>query len=220
MVYFDGEKDVPEPQGLIRKPANARALFVFAHGAGADRRHAFMEGMAQRLETRAIATFRYDFPYMTQRRRRPDPAAVLESTVRAAVGEAHEAIPDIPLFAGGKSMGGRMTSSAAAKEPLNGVRGLVFLGFPLHPPGRVDTRRADHLKDVHLPMLFVQGTRDALADLERIREVCVALGERATLHVVEGGDHSFKVLKRSGRDGESVMDEIADVVSQWVQRYS
>jgi hypothetical protein len=179
--------------------------------------HPFMEKLAGELADRGVATLRYQFPYIEERRRVPDPPAVLMATVVAAVRRAAEAAPGLPLFAGGKSMGGRMTSQAAAHNPLDGVRGLVFFGFPLHPPGRPGTKRADHLAKVTIPMLFLQGTRDALADLTLLRPVCAKLGSRATLHVVETADHSFHVLKSSGRTDEQVLRELAETAASWAE---
>lgn len=179
--------------------------------------HPFLEAVARALTTRGIATLRYQFPYTEAGGRRPDPPGVLLATVRAAVARARELMPDLRLFAGGKSMGGRMTSNAAAERPLEGVSGLVFLGFPLHPPKRPAIDRAEHLARVTLPMLFLQGTRDDLADLELIRQVSAGVGPRATLHVVEGADHSFAVLKRSGRTGAEVLEELADAVAAWAR---
>jgi predicted alpha/beta-hydrolase family hydrolase len=173
-------------------------------------RHPFMERIAAELGARRVATLRYQFPYMEAGRRPPDPPPKLLSTVRSAVAEARRLAPDLPLLAGGKSMGARMTSQAAAGEPLGGVAGLVFLGFPLHPAGRPGVERASHLDGVDLPMLFLQGTRDALADLTLLDPVCRDLGPRARLHVIDGGDHSFKVLARSGRTEDGVMAELAD----------
>ena len=201
--------------GLLVRPSDAWLLYVLAHGAGAGMRHRFMEGIAHVLAERGVATFRYQFPYTEAGARRPDPQAVLEATVRAAVATAIAAAPDLPLVAGGKSLGGRMTSNAQAKRPLPGVRALVFLGFPLHPPKQPGTQRAEHLARVELPMLFLQGTRDELAGLDLLRPVCESLGPRATLHVVEGGDHGFEVLKRSGRTDAEVMAELADTVAAW-----
>jgi predicted alpha/beta-hydrolase family hydrolase len=201
--------------GILRIPVDASALLVLAHGAGAGMRHPFMERIADELATRRVATLRYQFPYMEAGRRRPDRAAVAEATVRAAVAEGRSVGGGLPVYAGGKSFGGRMTSQAAAKEPITGVAGLVFLGFPLHASGRPGTERAAHLADVDLPMLFVQGTRDGLADLDLLRPVAEGLGDRATLHVVEGGDHSFKVLKRSGRSEDEVFAEIGDAVARF-----
>ena len=200
---------------LLVKPPDARALLVLAHGAGAGMRHAFLERMAQALAGRRIATFRYEFAYMEKHAGRPDPPAVAAARVREAVGEAARVAPGLPLLAGGKSFGGRMTSTAAAEAPLPGVRGLVFLGFPLHPPGQPGTSRADHLDRVTVPMLFLQGTRDALSDLTLLRPIVERLGERATLRVIEHADHSFHVLKRSGRTDEQVLDELATAVAAW-----
>ncbi|HUR88266.1 MAG TPA: alpha/beta family hydrolase [Ramlibacter sp.] len=196
--------------------APPQALFVFAHGAGAGMRHAFMVQLSVALMQRGIATLRFQFPYMQQQSRRPDRPEVAQSAVRAAVSAARERMPGVPLFAGGKSFGGRMTSGAQASEPLEGVNGIVFVGFPLHPPKDPGIARAAHLDQVKVPMLFLQGTRDELAGLALIREVTAALGMRATLHVVEGGDHSFDVLVRSGRTAEQVMAELADTAAQWM----
>jgi len=200
---------------LLVRPADARLLYVLAHGAGAGMRHPFLETISQRLAEREIATLRYQFPYMEQRARRPDPPAVAAAAVRAAVMEAERAAPGLPLVAGGKSFGGRMTSTAQAGEPLPGVRGLVFLGFPLHPPGRPGNERAEHLTQVQIPMLFLQGTRDDFADLKLLRPLVKRLGTRATLHLVDGGDHSFKVLKRSGRTDGDVMTELVGAIVEW-----
>ena len=193
-------------------------MFVLAHGAGAGMRHPFLERFAQALAERGVATFRYEFEYMEQKRGRPDPPAVAQARVRAAVSEAAAAAPGLPLFAGGKSFGGRMTSQAQAAESLPGVRGLVFLGFPLHPPGRPGTARAEHLDGVQIPMLFLQGTRDDFAGLALLEPVVGRLGARATLHVVEGGDHSFKVLKKSGRTDADVFEELVQTTVAWTQR--
>lgn len=205
-----------EVSAILTRPARARALYVLAHGAGLGMRHPFMEDIAVRLAARGIGTLRYQFPYAEAGARRPDPEPTLLATVRAAVAAGREAAGALPLFAGGKSMGGRMTSRAAAAEPLPGVSGLVFLGFPLHPAGEPGISRADHLDRVLVPMLFLQGTRDALADLERLRPVIERLGPRATLRVIEGGDHSFHVLKRSGRTDDEVLEELAAATSGWL----
>src|SRR5213592_2006633 len=202
---------------LLVLPPGARLVCVLAHGAGAGMRHPFLESVAQALAELAIATLRYQFPYMEARARRPDPPAVAELAVRAAVAEAARAAPGLPLLAGGKSFGGRMTSSAQAKEPLPGVHGLVFLGFPLHPPGRPGDQRAEHLTQVQIPMLFLQGTRDDFADLKLLRPLIERLGTRATLHLVDGADHSFHVLKRSGRTDPEVLTELADAIATWVR---
>jgi uncharacterized protein len=200
---------------LVDRPADARLGYVLAHGAGAGMQHPFLETMAGRLAARGVATFRYQFPYMEAKGKRVDSPEVATAAVRAAVWEASSRLAGLPLIAGGKSFGARMTSSAAAASALPGVRGLAFLGFPLHPPGRPDTRRAEHLDRVTVPMLFLQGTRDDLADLSLLKPVVERLGERATLHVVDDGDHSFAVLKRSGRKQDEVLNELADAVSRW-----
>jgi predicted alpha/beta-hydrolase family hydrolase len=200
---------------LLVRPPDARLLYVLAHGAGAGMRHTFLESIAQQLAERGIATLRYQFPYMERRAGRPDPPAVAAATVRAAVTEAARVAPGLPLVAGGKSFGGRMTSTAQAEAPLPGVRGLLFLGFPLHPPGRPDDKRAEHLAQVRVPMLFLQGDRDEFADLTLLRPVVKRLGERATLHLIQGGDHSFKVLKSTGRTAGQVMNELAATAFSW-----
>lgn len=202
---------------LLVAPPGAWACYVLAHGAGAGMRHPFLEDVARVLGDAGVATMRYEFPYMRSKRRRPDGPAVLERTVRAAVSAAREHARGLPLFAGGKSMGGRMTSQAAACDALPGVRGIAFLGFPLHAPGKPSSKRAAHLARVTVPMLFVQGTRDDLAEIGRMRTAASDLGKLATLHVVEGGDHSFRVLKRSGREAADVMAEIRDAVVSWMR---
>jgi predicted alpha/beta-hydrolase family hydrolase len=201
---------------LLMRPADAHALLVLAHGAGGDMRQAFLERISGELGDVGIATLRYNFVYTEAGRGRPDPPALLTATVRAAVDAARAAAPDLPLFAGGKSMGGRMTSQAAAQGKLPDVRGLIFFGFPLHPPGQPGISRADHLDAVTAPMLFLQGTRDDFADLELLRPVCDRLGTRATLHIVDGADHSFHVLKRSGRDDAAVRGELVETVRGWM----
>lgn len=202
--------------GLFDKPEGARALYVLAPGAGAGMRHPFLARTAELLAERRVATFRYEFPCMSEGRKRPDPPGVATRAVRDAVEDVSKKT-DLPLVAGGKSFGGRMTSTAQSQVPLPGVRGVIFLGFPLHPPGRVGDNRAEHLYSIEIPMLFVQGTRDALADLDRMRGVCERLGSLSTLYIVEGGDHSFKVLKRFGRRESEVMSEIADTVASWTE---
>jgi len=203
--------------GILLRPPDAWATYVLAHGAGAGMRHRFMESIAQALAERGMATLRYQFPYVEAGSRRPNPPGVLEATVRAAVAKARESTPDLPLIAGGKSLGGRMTSNAMARRPLEGVLGLVFLGFPLHPPKQPGVSRAEHLDRVEAPMLFLQGTRDDLADLGLITSVCGRLGPRATLHIVEGADHSFGVLKRSGRTDAEVMEELVLGLAEWLR---
>jgi predicted alpha/beta-hydrolase family hydrolase len=206
-----------EVSTLLVSPARPRVLYVLAHGAGAGMRHAFMEAMAQRLVARGIATLRYEFPYAERGSRRIDSEPLLLDTVRAAVAMGREEAGGVTLIAGGKSMGGRMTSRAAAAEPLAGVAGLAFLGFPLHPAGQPGVKRSEHLAKVGVPMLFLQGTRDTLADLMLLRPMVHKLGPRATLHVVEHADHMFHVLKRSGRSDEIVMHELADTIATWSQ---
>jgi predicted alpha/beta-hydrolase family hydrolase len=202
---------------LVVVPPRPVAACVLAHGAGAGMRHPFLQGVSDELLAREVATLRYQFPYMEQGRPRTDPPAAATATVRAAVAEAARVLPGVPLFAGGKSFGGRMTSTAAADAPLEGVRGIVFLGFPLHPPRRPGRARSEHLCRVTVPMLFLQGTRDDLADLALIREVARGLGPLATLHVVDGADHSFAVPKRSGRGPEDVMGEMGEVIAGWMR---
>jgi predicted alpha/beta-hydrolase family hydrolase len=195
---------------MLLRPPRARRLLVLAHGAGAGMRHPFLEALAGALAARGVATWRYEFPYMAAGRRRIDPPALLEETVRANVTAAAAAAPDLPLLAGGKSMGGRMTSQAQARAPLPGVRALVFVGFPLHPAGRPGVARAAHLAAIDLPMLFLQGTRDALAPLDLLRPV---LPPRAILHVVDDADHAFHVRRRSGRDDAAVIGELAEAIA-------
>ncbi len=199
--------------GLLDLPADARWLYVCAHGAGAGMRHAFLEHLAATLGAHGIATLRYNFLYMEAGKGRVDPPALAHAAVRAAVAAA--GTHGLPLLAGGKSFGGRMTSQAQAAEPLPGVRGLVFFGFPLHPPGKPDTARADHLDQVRIPSLFLQGSRDEFAQLELLKPLIVRLGERATLHLIEGGDHSFKVKKSSGKTEQDVLQELAGVMRAW-----
>ena len=203
--------------GLLDAPPGAQACYVFAHGAGAGMHHAFMATIASGLAERRVATLRFQFPYMEQGSKRPDPPKVAHAAIRSAVQEAAKRLPGVPLFAGGKSYGGRMTSQAQAAEPLAHVQGIVFVGFPLHPAGKPSIERADHLAQVQLPMLFLQGTRDTLADLDLIRETIAKLGSRATLHIVEGGDHSFHVLARSGRTDEQVREELLDTIAAWMK---
>jgi uncharacterized protein len=214
--------DAGEVSALWSPPENARWVLVLAHGAGAGMRHPFLEKLTADLAAVGIAAFRYQFPYTEQRRRAPDSPSALKSTVRAAVRAAHETVPDLPILAGGKSMGGRMTSQAASEGPpeFENVRGLVFFGFPLHPPGRPGTQRAEHLAHVKIPMLFLQGTRDPFADLNLLRPVCSKLASLATLHVIETADHSFHVLKSSGRTDAEVIRELAQTVRAWAETIS
>ena len=200
---------------LLDEPASARACLVLAHGAGAGMHHAFLAATALGLAQRGIATLRYQFPYLERGSKRPDAPALAHATVRAAVGEAARLLPGLPLLAGGKSFGGRMTSQAQAAGALPGVCGLVFIGFPLHPAGKPGTERAAHLVDVKLPMLFLQGTRDELAALELLQPVVDALGARATLALLADADHSFHVPARSGRTDAEVLEALLDTLITW-----
>jgi predicted alpha/beta-hydrolase family hydrolase len=202
--------------GLLQAPADAKACVVLAHGAGAGMAHPFMAAVARGLAERGIATLRYQFHYMERGSKRPDPPALAHAAVRAAVDEAARQLPGLPLVAGGKSFGGRMTSQAQAASPLPGVRGLAFLGFPLHPAGKPSDERAAHLAEVRVPMLFLQGTRDELADVQLLRPVVERLGERATLELFEDADHSFHVPARSGRKDSEVRAALLDALARWI----
>jgi predicted alpha/beta-hydrolase family hydrolase len=206
--------------GLLLKPSDARALLVLAHGAGAGMRHRFMEEIARKLAGRDIATLRYQFPYMEKRTKRPDSQAVLTDTVRAAITAGKKQAGGLPMFVGGKSMGGRMTSLAAAEAPLDQVQGLIYFGFPLHAAGRPGDERGQHLAEVKIPMLFLQGSRDALAELKLVKSLCAGLGKRAELFVVDGGDHSFHMLKNAKRSDDEVLDEIVNKVAGWMDTIS
>jgi uncharacterized protein len=208
--------DATAVSGLLQAPPNARTCYVLAHGAGAGMTHPFMAKIAAGLAERAIATLRYQFPYMEKRGKRPDPPAVAQAAVRAAVSGAKRLLPDCGLLAGGKSFGGRMTSQAQAAVPLPDVRGLVFLGFPLHPAGQPSQSRGAHLFEVRIPMLFLQGTRDALAMADQIEPLCHALGSRATLKLFTDADHSFHVPKRSGHNDEEIMADLLDSIAEWI----
>jgi predicted alpha/beta-hydrolase family hydrolase len=202
---------------LLIRPANASHLLVLGHGASTDMQHTTMLSIAESLADEGVASMRYNFPYSENRKGR-DPQAVCTATVRSAVGAAHGAAPDLALLAGGHSFGGRMTSTAASETPLEGVRGLVFYSFPLHQPGKPETKRADHLEAVTVPMLFLSGTRDELAELDLLRPVCKRLGRRATLHEVDTADHGYKVLKKSRMNEENVFVEMARQVREWAAR--
>jgi uncharacterized protein len=209
-------KDGIGVSGLLQTPPRPCACYVLAHGAGAGMNHPFMAAVAVELAQRGIATLRYQFPYMERGSKRPDPPALTKATVRAAVAAAAHAQPKLPLIAGGKSFGGRMTSQAQAAELLPGVRGLAFLGFPLHPAGQPSQNRAKHLFDVKVPMLFLQGTRDTLAALDQLEPLCKALGRRATLKLFQDADHSFHVPARTGRKGAEVRGEVLDALVDWI----
>jgi predicted alpha/beta-hydrolase family hydrolase len=212
-ITVDGEQQV---SALLQAPPDARACYVFAHGAGAGMAHPFMTSLANELGSRGIATLRYQFPYMEKRSKRPDSPKVAQATVRAAVAEAARRLPNLVLLAGGKSFGGRMTSQAQAASPLTGVRGLAFVGFPLHPAGVPSSDRAKHLFDVQIPMLFLQGTRDELAHLPLIEALAGQLGPRAFLELFAEADHSFHVPKRSGRTDAQVIAGLADILANWI----
>jgi len=201
--------------GLLLVPSDARACYVLAHGAGAGMTHPFMANVADGLAQRRIATLRYQFPYMERGSKRPDAPPLAHATVHVAVAEAARQLPKLPLIAGGKSFGGRMTSQAQAIAPLAGVRGLAFLGFPLHPPKQPSATRADHLRNVEVPMLFLQGTRDELADLSLLKPVIEELGARARLCTFADADHSFHVPARSGRKDSDVLAELLDAFATW-----
>lgn len=206
-----------EVSAMLLRPEGASHLLVLGHGASTNMKHATLQTIAERLADVGVATFRYNFPYMEHGRGR-DSQDVCVETVRAAVAAAHALAPDLPLLAGGHSFGGRMTSTAASQKPLDGVRGLIFFSFPLHQPGKPDTKRADHLDAVKVPMLFLSGTRDELAELELLRPVCKKLGKRATLHTLDTADHGYRVLKRARASDEDVFVEIARIVREWASR--
>ncbi len=215
-IAIDGDDPVSALLDLPPPASPTRACFVFAHGAGAGMDHPFMAAVAQGLARRGIATLRFQVPYRQRASKRPDPPRVAHAAVRAAVAEAARRVPNVPLFAGGKSFGGRMSSQAQADSPLPAVRGIVFVGFPLHPAGTPSVQRADHLSKVACPMLFLQGTRDALADLGLIRGVVAALGDRATLQVFDDADHSFHVRVRSGNTDAGVLKALVDGIADWI----
>jgi predicted alpha/beta-hydrolase family hydrolase len=216
-ITIAGDHDI-HVSGLLQTPPQPRACYVLAHGAGAGMNHRFLAAVAAELSQRGIATLRYQFPYMEHGAKRPDPPHLAHATVRAAVAAAQQAMPGVALIAGGKSFGGRMTSQAQAKAPLHGVRGLAFLGFPLHPAGKPARDRADHLADVHIPMLFLQGTRDTLAMLDQLEPVCAALGPRATLKLFADADHSFHVPARTGRNDAQVLGGVLDALAAWTDQ--
>ena len=215
ILFAAGEKAGPV-SGLLMRPNDAQVCLILAHGAGAGMRHKFMDGVSKKLAELGVATLRYQFPYMEKRVKRPDSELVLTETVRAAIAAAKKHAGDLKLFAGGKSMGGRMTSLALAQEPLDGVRGLVFFGFPLHAAGRPGAERGNHLTDVRIPMLFLQGSRDSLAELKLLKPLCKRLGTKAELFVIEGGDHSFHLPKSAGRSDEDVLYAVVKKAADWM----
>ena len=215
-LHFTPTDKAGSVSALLLRPPSARALLVLGHGAGAGMRHPFMQAVAEQLAAQKIATFRYQFPYMEKGKKSPDSQTTLRTTIVSAVAAAKKATRGLPLLAGGKSMGGRLTSLVAAEGRLPDVQGLIFYGFPLHAAGKPSSERGAHLAEVNVPMLFLQGTRDRLAELDLITPVCRRLGKRASLHIVEGGDHSFHVPKRSGRTAEDVQNELGESVGAWV----
>jgi predicted alpha/beta-hydrolase family hydrolase len=213
-IRFVATPEKGEVSGLLIRPAGASHLLVLGHGASTTMRHATLQSIAEALADVGIATLRYNFPYAEHGKGRDGPA-VCTATVRSAVRAAHGAAPQLSLLAGGHSFGGRMTSTAAAESPIEGVQGLVFFSFPLHQPGKPETKRADHLADVTVPMLFLSGTRDALAEMDLMRPVCAKLGRRATLHTIDTADHGYKVLKRARASADDVFAEMARAVREW-----
>ena len=216
-LKFVATPEKGEVSALMLRPSNASRLLVLGHGASSNMRHPMLQTLAARLAEAGVATLRYNFPYSEHGRGR-DGASICTATVRSAVAAARQAAPDLPLLAGGHSFGGRMTSTAASEQPLDGVVGLVFFSFPLHPAGQPDTRRAEHLNAVTIPMLFLSGTRDALAELDLLEPVCRKLGGRATLHLLDSADHGFHVLKRSRQSEEDVFAELARALREWSEK--
>ena len=215
-LKFEAHPDKGEVSAILLKPAGAKALISLGHGAGAGMTHANMENIAQALARRQIATFRYQFPYMERGGGR-DSVAVSLSTVRQAALKAHELEPDLPLYAGGHSFGGRMTSLAAAEAPLEAVKGLIFFAFPLHAPGKPSNDRAGHLPDIQVPMLFLSGTRDTFMTLDLFQPILDQLGDRATMHLLDTASHGYKVLKRTRVSQEDIFDEMARVADEWIE---
>ena len=216
-LKFQASKSSGDVSAVITEPDDAESILVLAHGAGAGMNHPFMEAIAGKLAEEKIAVFRYQFPYFEKGKRSPDPPNILMAAVRSAIGTASAKLKGLPLFAGGKSLGGRMTSTAASREPLPDVKGIVFFGFPLHAPNKPSSGRAEHLFKVDVPMLFLQGTRDKLADLTLLKPICKKLKDKAELHIIEGADHSFHVLKSSGRTDELVIEELAETAAGWMK---
>ena len=217
-IHFEVGEKAGTVSGLLLLPQRAESLLILAHGAGAGMRHRFMEETAEKLALNSVATLRYQFPYLEKGGKSPDSEAVLTASVRAAVAAGKKYADGLPLFAGGKSMGGRMTSLAAAGKPLDDVRGLIYFGFPLHAAGKPSAERGRHLFDIKLPMLFLQGSRDALADLKLLKPLCARLGKGIELFIIEGGDHSFHLLKSLGRSDDQALDEAAQKAASWISR--
>jgi predicted alpha/beta-hydrolase family hydrolase len=217
-LSFEASKSSGNVSAITYEPPDAKAILVLAHGAGAGMNHPFMESLASKLAGKSIAVFRYNFPYIENKRRSPDVPNILMSAVKSAALKASE-LYSLHVFAGGKSLGGRMTSNAASKNMLLGIKGIIFFGFPLHAPGKPSSDRAEHLYSVNSPMLFIQGTRDKLADLSLLNPVIKKIGDKASLHIIDGADHSFHVSKSSGRNDEEALDEIADAAGEWIIRH-
>lgn len=218
-LHFLATNSSGEVSALLLKPRNAKCLLMLGHGAGAGMKSGFMENLARSLADHGIASFRYNFPYIEQGKKAPNPQPILKKTIISAVEEAKKHAGSLPLLAGGKSLGGRITSIVASEDSIPGIKGLIFFGFPLHAPGKPSIDRANHLKDVKVPMLFLQGTRDKLADLSLLKPICKNLGQRATLKIFEGGDHSFHVPKKSGKSDEQVIDELASTAASWLSKF-
>lgn len=216
-IKFVATPEKGEVSALLVRPENATHLLVLGHGASTNMRHATLQSIAERLAEVGIATFRYNFPYSENGKGR-DGQAVCTETIRSAIAAAHWAVPDLLLLAGGHSFGGRMTSTAASESPLEGIRGLVFFSFPLHLAGKPETKRADHLADITVPMLFLSGSRDELAEMNLLRPVCEKLGKLAMIHVLDTADHGYKVLKKSRTSTEDVFVEMARIVKEWAAR--
>jgi len=218
-LRFQATKSSGNVSAVLRVPEDAEYLLVLAHGAGAGMNHPFMEMLSVKLAEKNFAVFRYQFPYFEKGKRSPDPPNILTATVRSAVETASNQLKHLPIFAGGKSLGGRMTSTADSTEALPNVKGIIFFGFPLHAPGKPSSDRAEHLFKVNVPMLFLQGTRDKLADLNLLKPVIKKLKDKAELNIIEGADHSFHVLKSSGRTDEKVIEELAESGRVWANKF-
>ncbi len=217
-LHFQASKSSGEVSAILMNPEDAEYLLVLSHGAGAGMSHPFMEKMSNKLAEEKVGVFRYQFPYFENGKRSPDPPNILMATVRSAIEKASKELGGLEIFAGGKSLGGRMTSNAAAKEPLYNIKGIVFFGFPLHAPNKPSADRAEHLFKVNVPMLFLQGTRDKLADLSLLKPICKKLKDKGELHIIEGADHSFLVLKSSGKNDEEVIEELAKTTKDWIEK--